>query len=150
MTDRVSRKEEERPKVWQPPKRAVEPLQMDGVTFRWIREYTNPEHNDLRNVESKRQEGYEPVRADEDCVKHLTNVTKGDDGLIRRGGLILMKIDSDLAAQRNKHYSDQAKLQQKAVEETALGGLKRQGTLAEAKVTKEKSFPKVPTTAAKE
>jgi hypothetical protein len=145
---RVTRRDEERPKQWTPPNKAMNPIQIDGVRCRWVREYTNPENSDPTNVESKMSEGYVPVRATDPEVAHLTNLDRdGGDGLVRRKGLILMKIEDTLAEQRNNYYHKQAKLQQDTVDQTALEGMRRSSGAhnPEMELERSTSKPRVPT-----
>lgn len=143
MSERITRRDTERVKQWQPPTHAAEPIRQDGVTFRWVRESTMGE-SDLRNTQSKMTEGYVPVKADDPAVENMHNLepNKGD-GLVRRGGLMLMKIDSTLAKQRNQYYSDRANQQQRSAEESAVKSLRTRGQNPEAKLQRKKSFPKV-------
>jgi hypothetical protein len=105
----------------------------------------------MRNTQSKMGEGYVPVKQDDAAVKNMQNLDphKGD-GLVRRGGLILMKIDSTLAKQRNQYYSDRANQLQQSAQEAAVKGLRSKGQNPEAKLERKKSFPKVPTSEASE
>lgn len=150
---RVTRREDERPKQWTPPNKALQPVQIDGVRCRWVRENITEDKEDRSNVESKMAEGYTAVRADDPCVAHLKNLDgTAKDGLVRRKGLILMKIEDDLAEQRNSHYHNKAKLMQDTVDETALESMRRSKGAhnPEMELTRSTSNPKVRTVNAAE
>ena len=148
MSDsRVTRRDEERVKHWTPPSKALQPIPIDGIRYRWVREATNADNDDRTNVESKMSEGYTPVRSDDPGVAHLRNLDKAGDGTVRRKGLVLMKIEDHLAEERNNHYHRKAQLQQQTVNETALESMRRTPGAhnPEAEVTRSVSKPKVPT-----
>jgi hypothetical protein len=110
----------ERPKQWQQPELLPEPDKQTGYAYRWIRvaSLNNP---DPRNLSAKLREGWEPVRIEEQPkLQLLADPNSRYKDNIEIGGLLLCKTPEEFVAQRNKHYSDQADAQMKAVENTLM------------------------------
>jgi len=110
----------ERPKQWQQPELLPEPDKQPGYAYRWIRvaSLNNP---DPRNLSAKLREGWEPVRIEEQPkLQLLADPNSRYKDNIEIGGLLLCKTPEEFVAQRNKHYSDQADAQMKAVENTLM------------------------------
>ena len=118
-----TRAKEDRPKIWKMPSalelpdEAVEAAKSQGITYRWIRESILGQ-DDKTNVSKRFREGFVPVRPDELPGFHdLPTVDDGRHaGVIGVGGLILCKIDTDLADQRNDYFEQQTQNQMTAVE----------------------------------
>jgi len=118
-----TREKENRPKVWKMPSalelpdEAVELAESQGITYRWIRESVLGQ-DDKTNVSKRFREGFVPVKPAELPGFHdLPTVDDGRHaGVIGVGGLILCKIDTDLADQRNDYFEQQTQNQMTAVE----------------------------------
>ena len=75
------------------------------------------EFDDKTNVHKRRQEGYELVRAEEYPDYSGPVVDEGRNaGIIGVGGLVLARIPTELAAQRNQHYQGVTSNQMEAVD----------------------------------
>jgi len=118
-----TRAKEDRPKIWKMPSalelpdEAVEAAKSQGITYRWIRESILGQ-DDKTNVSKRFREGFVPVKPAELPGFHdLPTVDDGRHaGVIGVGGLILCKIDTDLADQRNDYFEQQTQNQMTAVE----------------------------------
>ena len=118
-----NRAKDDRPKVWKMPSalelpdEAIELAESQGITYRWIRESVLGQ-DDKTNVSKRFREGFVPVRPDELPGFHdLPTVDDGRHaGVIGVGGLILCKIDKDIADQRNNFFEKQTQNQMTAVE----------------------------------
>ena len=87
-----------------------------GYKHRWIRESVM-EFDDKTNVHKKRQEGWELVRAEEYPDYAGPVVDEGRNaGIIGVGGLVLARIPTELANQRNDHYHGVTRNQMEAVD----------------------------------
>ena len=122
-----TRAKEDRPKVWKMPSalelpdEAIEQAESQGITYRWIRESILG-HNDKTNVSKRFREGFTVVRPAELPGFHdLPTVDDGRHaGIIGVGGLILCKIDKDIADQRNEFFEQQTTNQMTAVENVLM------------------------------
>ena len=118
-----TRAKEDRPKVWKMPsalelpEEAIQQAESQGITYRWIREAILGQ-DDKTNVSKRFREGFVPVRPDELPGFHdLPTVDDGRHaGVIGVGGLILCKIDKEIADQRNDYFEQQTQNQMTAVE----------------------------------
>ena len=118
-----TRAKDDRPKVWKMPSalelpdEAIELAESQGLTYRWIRESILGQ-DDKTNVSKRFREGFVPVRPDELPGFHdLPTVDDGRHaGVIGVGGLILCKIDKEIADQRNDYFEQQTQNQMTAVE----------------------------------
>ena len=118
-----TRAKEDRPKVWKMPsalelpEEAIKAAESQGITYRWIREAILGQ-DDKTNVSKRFREGFVPVRPDELPGFHdLPTVDDGRHaGVIGVGGLILCKIDKEIADQRNEYFEQQTQNQMTAVE----------------------------------
>ena len=112
-----------RPKAWKMPSalelpdEAVELAESQGITYRWIRESILGQ-DDKTNVSKRFREGFAVVRPEELPGYHdLPTVDDGRHaGVIGVGGLILCKIDKEIADQRNDFFEQQTNNQMTAVE----------------------------------
>ena len=112
-----------RPKAWKMPSalelpdEAVELAESQGITYRWIRESILGQ-DDKTNVSKRFREGFAVVRPEELPGYHdLPTVDDGRHaGVIGVGGLILCKIDKEIADQRNDFFEQQTNNQMSAVE----------------------------------
>jgi hypothetical protein len=118
-----TREKDNRPKIWKMPsaleipEEAAEQAKSQGITYRWVRESVLGQ-DDKTNVSKRFREGFVPVRPEELPGFHdLPTVDDGRHaGIIGVGGLILCKIDQDIADQRNKFFEQQTMNQMTAVE----------------------------------
>ena len=120
MSDRMPResktRELEERKVWRPGSALDAPKAPLGYQHRWIRESVM-EYDDKTNVHKRRQEGYELVRAEEYPEYSGPVVDEGRNaGIIGVGGLVLARIPTELAKQRNQHYQKSTQNQMEAVD----------------------------------
>ena len=120
MADRTSRetqtRESQERKVWRPGTALEAPEPPLGYKHRWIRESVM-EFDDKTNVHKRRQEGYELVRAEEYPEYSGPVVDEGRNaGIIGVGGLVLARIPTELAKQRNQHYQKSTQNQMEAVD----------------------------------
>ena len=112
-----------RPKAWKMPSalelpdEAVELAESQGITYRWIRESILGQ-DDKTNVSKRFREGFAVVRPEDLPGYHdLPTVDDGRHaGVIGVGGLILCKIDKEIADQRNDFFEQQTNNQMSAVE----------------------------------
>jgi len=118
-----TREKDNRPKIWKMPsaleipEEAAEQAKSQGITYRWVRESVLGQ-DDKTNVSKRFREGFVPVKPEELPGFHdLPTVDDGRHaGIIGVGGLILCKIDQDIADQRNKFFEQQTMNQMTAVE----------------------------------
>jgi len=111
-----TREKDNRPKVWKMPSalelpdEAVELAESQGITYRWIRESVLGQ-DDKTNVSKRFREGFSVVRPEELPGFHdLPTVDDGRHaGVIGVGGLILCKIDKEIADQRNDFLKNKLK-----------------------------------------
>ena len=120
MVDRTSRetqtRESQERKVWRPGSALEAPEPPLGYKHRWIRESVM-EFDDRTNVHKRRQEGYDLVRAEEYPEYTGPVVDEGRNaGIIGVGGLVLARIPTELADQRNEHYQKTTQNQMEAVD----------------------------------
>jgi hypothetical protein len=109
-----------RPTQWQQPELLPEPDKEPGFAYRWIRVSTL-NTSDPRNLSAKLREGWEPVRLEEQPkFQLLADPNSRFKDNVEIGGLLLCKTPVEFVDQRNKHYSDQADAQMKAVENTLM------------------------------
>jgi len=109
-----------RTKHWQQPSSLDTPTPPEGFKFRWIRESVRG-YEDNKNVVGRIRQGYELVRADEYPDFDFPSESDGKHkGIVAVGGLLLAKVPLEIAAERDKFYSDQTKHQQEAVDNDLL------------------------------
>ena len=101
-----TRSKSERPKVWVPPSSLDAPPAPDGFRYRWIRA-ESVGFQDTKNIASRLREGYELVRAEE--VENASDYPVLDEGrykgVIGVGGLLLAKVPSEIAKQRQEYMT---------------------------------------------
>ena len=92
------------------------PKAPDGVHYRWVRhELLNEDQSG--NVHERTRQGYEPVRPEElggDWQADVLDTGK-HAGIVRSGDLILMKVDQEIADQRNEYFANKTKAAEGAV-----------------------------------
>jgi hypothetical protein len=92
------------------------PKAPDGVHYRWVRnELLGEDHSG--NVHERSRQGYEPVKPEELGVGWQADVldTGKHAGTVRSGDLILMKVDQEIADQRNEYFANKTKAAEGAV-----------------------------------
>lgn len=111
-----TRKDAERPKVWQPASTLPEPDKQAGYAYRWIR-VTTLGQSDPRNVSAKLREGWEPVRIEEQPkFKMLVDADSRFKDNIEVAGLLLCKMPTDMVKQRNEYYARKNQAQMDSVD----------------------------------
>lgn len=98
----------ERPSIeqWSPATALETPPPTGGYRYRWIAETINNEPN-TRNVQMAIREKYVRVTIDELFENHPDFIVDEDtrgDGYARSGGLLLMKVQEEIARQREQFY----------------------------------------------
>lgn len=113
---RKSREQDERPKVWQPASLLPEPDQQPGYVYRWIRVATAGK-SDGQNFMSKKREGWEPVRVEEQ--PQFADMVDPDSRYkdnIEVGGLLLCKAPKELMTQRKDYFARKNQAQMDSVD----------------------------------
>jgi hypothetical protein len=113
---RRTREQVERPKVWQPASLLPEPDQQPGYSYRWIR-VASQNKADGQNLMSKRREGWEPVRVEEQ--PQFIGMTDPDSRYkenIEVGGLLLCKAPTELMNQRKAYFANKNQAQMDSVD----------------------------------
>jgi len=109
-----------RPKRWMPPPLLPDPKPEAGYAFRWIRIATLGK-DDPTNLNSKLQEGWEPVKASDHPEIRLFGASdKNFPGNIVTGGLILCKSPVEFIDQRDEYFRQQADTQMQSVDNTYM------------------------------
>ena len=111
-----TRSKSERPKVWVPPSSLDAPPAPDGFRYRWIRAEVQG-FQDTTNITSRVREGYELVRAEE--VENASDYPVLEDGkykgVIGVGGLLLAKVPTEIARQRQEYMTNRHRERSEAV-----------------------------------
>ena len=116
-----TRETDERRKKWQPAQLLPEPEREPGYGYRWVR-ISTLNAADARNISSKRREGWEPVKTEEQPQMVGLTDTNGKDfpGCIEIGGLILCKMPEEMLEDRRKYYADKNRQQVEAVDNNLM------------------------------
>ena len=115
-----SRVKTERKKHWTPPSYLDTPNAPNCFRHRWVRSEIMG-YTDTKNVQGRLRAGYELVRADEFPELDYPVITDGKyKGVIGHGGLVLTRVPNEIAIDRSKYYSDQAKERNEALEHDLL------------------------------
>ena len=118
-TSRASqtRSKSKRPKVWVPPSSLDAPPAPDGFRYRWIRAEVVG-FQDTKNITGRLREGYELVRADE--IETASDYPVLEDGkykgVVGVGGLLLAKVPTEIAQQRQDYMARRHSERSEAVE----------------------------------
>ena len=118
-TSRASqtRSKSERPKVWVPPSSLDAPPAPDGFRYRWIRAEVVG-FQDTKNITGRLREGYELVRAEE--IENASDYPVVEDGkykgVVGVGGLLLAKVPTEIAQQREEYLASRPSERSEAVE----------------------------------
>jgi hypothetical protein len=113
---RQSREQSERPKVWQPASLLPEPDQQPGYVYRWIR-VASAGKSDGQNFMSKKREGWEPVRVEEQ--PQFADMVDPDSRYkdnIEVGGLLLCKAPKEMMRQRKDYFARKNQAQMDSVD----------------------------------
>lgn len=117
---RQTREQEQRPVSWRPPDLLPTPDPEEGYSFRWIRISTFGQA-DVSNTSGRLREGYVPVKASEHPEVHVMDTTEGRfKDCVVYGGLLLCKIPTELARQRDAYYRNQAEAQLRSVDSSLM------------------------------
>ena len=109
-----------RPTRWQPPQLLPDPKPEPGYKFRWIRIATLGK-DDPTNLNSKLQEGWEPVKASDHPEIRLFGASSKDfPGSIVTGGLILCKSPVEFVEQRDDYFRNQSETMMSSVDNTYM------------------------------
>jgi len=121
MSDRTprdldTRANNERKRTWAPPSLLPNVRKEDGYSYRWIRKSMMGVADD-RNMMSKQDEGWVPVRRED----HPEFQHSGrNDGLVEIGGLVLCKTATEMVNQRNAYYRNHTQQQTAAVDNNLM------------------------------
>lgn len=113
-----------RKKEWRPPQDRYA-LRNDDPNYRlrWLRLELDGQE-DQHNMETKFEEGYELVPPDDPLV--ADKIARGElhtnGGKVYRKGLVLARIPTELAEQRNQYYAKEALLHQQGVSQALQQG----------------------------
>ena len=119
QTSRASqtRSKVERPKVWVHPSALDAPPAPDGFRYRWIRAEVVG-FQDTKNITGRLREGYELVRAEE--IENASDYPVVEDGkykgVVGVGGLLLAKVPTEIAQQRQDYMARRHSERSEAVE----------------------------------
>ena len=117
VSTRETRAAGARKKRWTPPNTFETPEPPEGFKYRFVR-YRNRNEDDAENVYKRMSEGYVPVKPEELGDYKTDTIKKEGDfqGTVRRGDTILMKIEQEIADDRNEHFKRLTALQQSQVD----------------------------------
>ena len=116
-TSRASqtRSKTEKPKVWSPPNSLDAPPAPKGFRHQWIRAESMG-YQDTKNVAASLREGYELVRADEYPDQDYPQMSEGKyAGVIGVGGLLLARIQEEIALQNDEYYKQRTRDKEEAI-----------------------------------
>ena len=105
--------------TWRPASDLPEPTPQPGWVFRWIRtSYMNAP--DPRNVSTARREGWVPCLAKDhpeiDLSYDSRAASQGSNQNIEIGGLMLCKLPTEVANQRDAYFQNATKMQTESVD----------------------------------
>ena len=115
------REQEVRNEDWTPPNLLPDPLPKDGWNFKWVRISTLG-RDDPMNYSKKLREGWEAVPMEE-CpeMEHLVlDPSPRFKGKVEVGGLLLCRMPTKMANQRNEHYKKQSVDAMEAVDQSLM------------------------------
>ena len=103
------REQDLRTEDWTPPNVLPDPIPKDGWTFKWVRISTRGS-DDPMNYSKKLREGWEAVPVNEAPeMEHLIlDTSPRFEGKVEVGGLLLCRMPTNRAAQRNEYYATQS------------------------------------------
>jgi len=118
--NRTPREATTRKRRWAPASLLPDPNPEPGYTFRWVRMSTLNQADPM-NVSAKLREGWEPVKASQHPEIQLAAVEsdKHRDSVVI-GGLMLCKIPTEMAEERDAFYRGQAESQMRSVDNNLM------------------------------
>tara|TARA_X000001388_G_scaffold64824_1_gene51121 strand:+ start:7394 stop:7855 length:462 start_codon:yes stop_codon:yes gene_type:complete len=119
--DIEKREQEVRNEDWTPPNVLPDPLPQDGFTFKWVRTSTRGT-DDPMNYSKKLREGWTPVPINEAPeMEHLVlDPSPRFEGKVEVGGLLLCRMPTGRAEQRNSYYTNQSKDAMRSVDQSLM------------------------------
>ena len=116
-TTREAREDSIRSTTWTPPNALETPPPPEGCEYRWVR-YRIQGEDDVQNLLSRTRNGYEIVKAEEIPVGFGYVALNGSryDGAIAVGDVLLMKVSSEIKAQRADYFAEKTNKLQRAVD----------------------------------
>ena len=101
---------------WEPPSLLKTPEPPPGMRYRWIRTEIRGKE-DRKNVMQRFREGYVPVKPKEIPELDVPIIDYGKHaGVVGIGGLMLCKIDSSIAEERDNYFARKTDNQMTAVD----------------------------------
>ena len=101
---------------WEPPSLLKTPEPPPGMRYRWIRTEIRGQE-DRKNVMQRFREGYVPVKPKEIPELDVPIIDYGKHaGVVGIGGLMLCKIDSSIAEERDNYFAKKTDNQMTAVD----------------------------------
>jgi len=101
---------------WEPPSLLKTPEPPPGMRYRWIRTEIRGQE-DRKNVMQRFREGYVPVKPKEIPELDVPIIDYGQHaGVVGIGGLMLCKIDSSIAEERDNYFAKKTDNQMTAVD----------------------------------
>ena len=101
---------------WEPPSLLKTPEPPPGMRYRWIRTEIRGQE-DRKNVMQRFREGYVPVKPKEIPELDVPIIDYGQHaGVVGIGGLMLCKIDSSIAEERDNYFARKTDNQMTAVD----------------------------------
>lgn len=110
--DMETREQGIRKKAWTPPSLLPNPKKEEGYSYRWIRKSILGVSDD-RNMMSKQDEGWVPVKREDHIELQYPGKTSG---LVEIGGLVLCKTPEEFVEQRNDWVRNQTEAQTLAID----------------------------------
>lgn len=118
MAERLPREFSSREKnaraEYKPPSTLPDPTPEPGYVYRWISTHVLGQSNPT-NVAQKMREGWMPVKAADHPEIFMASMTPAS-GNIEIGGLMLCKMPSELASQRDAYYERKTLMERDAVD----------------------------------
>jgi hypothetical protein len=118
--DADTRERATRKRAWVRPELLPSPTPEAGYDFRWVRVSTMGTADPM-NTSSKLREGWEPVKASDHPEVFISGSedARFKDNVVV-GGLMLCKAPSEMVAERNEYYRDQANATMNAVDNNLM------------------------------
>lgn len=118
--NRTPRETTVRKRRWAPASLLPDPNPEPGYTFRWIRMSTMNQADPM-NLSSKLREGWEPVKASQHPEIQMAVVEndKHRDNIVI-GGLMLCKIPTEMAVERDSYFREKAENEMRSVDSNLM------------------------------
>lgn len=110
----------QRKKSWQPPQLLPDPTPQDGYVFKWVRSVFDRNRDDKANYNKRLREGWEPVQVQDHPELMMEIGVTQTSGIVETGGLILCKMPTEFAQQRQAYYQDRTNQILESAEESYL------------------------------